>query len=102
MPRDAPPGAVRFAHAMGSVVTRRRSLGFAQSSLMVSFGGLLLGVTVIAVLWPRVLAFPLAVLTAWLGAALVINGLRLRHKRARPAAPPTPSGGPPTSVPNER
>ena len=95
-------GAVRFAHAMGSVVTRRRSLGFAQSSLMVSFGGLLLGVTVIAVLWPRVLAFPLAVLTAWLGAALVINGLRLRHNRARPAAPPTPSGGPPTSVPNER
>ncbi len=82
-------GAVRFAHAVGSVVTRRRSVGFAQSSLMVSFGGILLFLTVVAVLWPRVVAFPLGALTAWLGAALVVNGVRLRRNRARPAGSPT-------------
>ena len=85
-------GAVRFAHAVGSVVTRRRSLGFAQSSLMVSFGGILLALTAVAVLWPRVVAFPLGALMAWLGAALVVNGVRLRRSRARPPGSPKPNG----------
>jgi cardiolipin synthase len=76
-------GAVRFAHAIGSVVTRSRAVGFAQSSLMTAFGGVMLGVTAIAVLWPRAVAFPLAFLMAWLGAALVVQGVRLRRKRAR-------------------
>ena len=90
-------GAVRFAHAVGSVVTRRRSLGFAQSSLMLAFGTVLLALTAIAVLWPRVVAFPLGALMAWLGAALVANGVRLRRRRARASAPPKPNGAAPQS-----
>lgn len=85
-------GAVRFAHAVGSVVTRKRSLGFAQSSLMVASGAVFLALTAIAVLWPRVVAFPLGALMAWLGAALVVNGMRLRRRRARAPLPPPTNG----------
>jgi len=76
-------GAVRFAHAVGNVIIRSRLVGFAQSSLMVVFGALLLALTAVSVLWPRVVASPLAVLAAWLGVALVVNGVRLRRRRRR-------------------
>jgi cardiolipin synthase len=76
-------GAVRFAHAVGSVVRRRRTLGFAQSSLMAVFAGILLASAAIAALWPRVVALPLAAVMAWLGATLMLRALRLRRRRAR-------------------
>ncbi|HZL19157.1 MAG TPA: phospholipase D-like domain-containing protein [Polyangia bacterium] len=76
-------GAVRFAHAVGNVIIRSRVVGFAQSSLMVAFGALLLALTAVSVLWPRVVASPFAVLAAWLGVALVVNGVRLRRQRRR-------------------
>ncbi|HEY4185174.1 MAG TPA: phospholipase D-like domain-containing protein [Polyangia bacterium] len=77
-------GAVRFAHAVGSVVSRRRALGFVQSSLMAAFGGILVAVAAVAVLWPRVVAMPLAVLAAWLGLAMIVNAIRLRLSRRQP------------------
>lgn len=76
-------GAVRFAHAVGNVVARRRALGFAQSSLMGAAGGVLLAFAIITVLWPRVVAVPFAGLMAWLGAALLLNAVRLRRRRVR-------------------
>src|SRR3569623_2475774 len=76
-------GAVRCAHAGGTAVTRRRALGFAQSSLMASFGGLLAALAAVAALWPRVIALPLAVLMAWLGVAMLINAVRLRQRQPR-------------------
>lgn len=76
-------GAVRFAHAVGNVVMRRRVVGFAQSSLMAAFAGTLLALAAITVLWPRVVALPLAALTAWLGVTLMVSAIRLRQRRAR-------------------
>ena len=76
-------GAVRFAHAVGTAVTRRRALGLVQSSLMGTFGGVLLAVAAVAILWPRVVAIPMAVLMAWLGVAMLINAIRLRQRRTR-------------------
>lgn len=77
-------GAVRFAHAVGTAVSRRRALGFAQSSLMAIFGAVLVALAAVAVLWPRVVALPLAVLMAWLGVAMLINAVRVRLRRTRP------------------
>jgi cardiolipin synthase len=76
-------GAVRFVHALGTVVTRRRALGFTQSSLMAAFAGVLLVLAVITLAWPRVVAVPLAMTLAWLGAALLVSAIRLRRRRAR-------------------
>jgi cardiolipin synthase len=77
-------GVVRFAHAVvGSVVGRRRSLGFARSRLMTLCAGALLASAAIAVLWPRVVALPLAVVMGWSGATLMVRAIRLWRRRAR-------------------
>ena len=48
---------------------------------MAAFGGALLALTAITVLWPRIVSTPFAVLTAWLGAALIVNAIRERLRR---------------------
>jgi len=71
-------GAVRFAHAVvDTVVGRRRSLGFAKGRLMALCAGALLASAAIAVLWPRVVALPLAVVMGWAGATLMVRAIRL-------------------------
>jgi cardiolipin synthase len=72
-------GAVRFAHAIGAAVSRRRTLGFAQSNLLAVSGCMLLVLAAIAGLWPRVVAWPLAVLGAWLGCSLLWRSVTLRR-----------------------
>jgi cardiolipin synthase len=88
-------GVVRFAHAVvGSVVGRRRSLGFARSRLMALCAGALLVSAAIAVLWPRVVALPLAVVMGWSGATLIVKaiihwrrGARLRREADKVLTP---------------
>ena len=77
-------GAVRFAHAVvDTVVGRRRSLGFAKSRLMAICAGALLVSAAIAVLWPRVVALPLAVVMGWAGATLMVRAIRIWRQRAK-------------------
>lgn len=76
-------GAIRFAQALGTVVTRRRGLGFAQSSLMALVALFFLALAGVAVLWPKAVAMPLAVLFTWLGVPLLVSAVRLRRRRAR-------------------
>jgi cardiolipin synthase len=77
-------GVVRFAHAVvGSVVGRRRSLGFAKSRLMALCAGALLASAAIAVIWPRVVALPLAAVMGWSGATLMVRAIRHLRRSAR-------------------
>jgi cardiolipin synthase len=77
-------GAVRFAHAVvDTVVGRRRSLGFARSRLMAICAGALLASAAIAVLWPRIVALPVAVVMGWAGASLMVRAIRLWRQRGR-------------------
>jgi cardiolipin synthase len=74
-------GVVRFAHAVvGAVAGHRRSLSFARSRLMVFCAGALLASAAIAVLWPRVVALPLAVVMGWAGATLMVRAIRHRRQ----------------------
>jgi hypothetical protein len=41
---------------------------------------LLLGLGVVAILLPRVLVYPLAMISLWIGAALLLRGYRLRRR----------------------
>ncbi len=71
-------GALRVGNAVGSVLTARRVHGPAERWLM-GEGGLLL--TVLAALgfvWPRLLAWPLAAFSLWLGLALLVRAVRRR------------------------
>ena len=78
-------GAVRFAHAVGTVLGARRTLGFALGNLMSVCGGALLAMTAIALLWPRVIAIPVALVMGWTGLSLLVRAIRLWRGRRRRA-----------------
>jgi len=48
---------------------------------MFSVAWLLLLLTAVAILWPRVLAVPVAVLGGWMAISLLIRAYRLRRRR---------------------
>jgi cardiolipin synthase len=77
-------GVIRFAHAVvGTVVGRRRSLGLARSHLMVASAGALLVCGAIALIWPMVVALPLAVVMGYSGATLMVRAIRHWRRCAR-------------------
>jgi cardiolipin synthase len=78
-------GALRIGNALGSVLAARRVHGSAERWLMAE-GGLLLAVLAgLGFVWPRLLAWPLAAFSLWLGLALLA-----RAARRRAAASPSP------------
>jgi cardiolipin synthase len=71
-------GAVGIGNAIGAAITNRRVLGPAEARLMVVSALLLLALAVVAMLWPRVIAAPFAVLGAWFAVALLVRAYRMR------------------------
>ncbi|HXG17766.1 MAG TPA: phospholipase D-like domain-containing protein [Methylomirabilota bacterium] len=72
-------GAIGLGNAVGAALTNRRELGPAEAKLMASGGLVLLVLAVIALLWPRLLTAPLALLGLWIAAGLLHRAYRL-HK----------------------
>jgi hypothetical protein len=70
-----------MANAVGAAMTNHRVLGPAESRVLVVSGVALLAITALAVVWPAALAFPLAVLTMWIGASLLWRAIRLGTRR---------------------
>ena len=80
-------GAVSVGSALSAALTNRRALGAAESGLLVKVGALAIAFAFAAALWPRVIAWPLAVLGAWLGIAWFMKAHSLRRRaRKREAA----------------
>jgi cardiolipin synthase A/B len=87
----AAAGALRVGNALGSVLAARRIHGPAERWLMAE-GGLTLALLAGgAFMWPRLLAWPFAAFSLWLGIALLARAAR--RKAANPALGPRP--GPP-------
>lgn len=74
----AAAGALRIGNTMGAAITERRVLGPAEAGLLLTSGAVLLIVTAVAFVFPRLLIAPMALLSAWLGISFVVKGLRLR------------------------
>lgn len=74
-------GAVRLGHAIGAALTDRRVLGPVESRLAAVAGLLLCSLGALFAIFPRALAYPVAVLAAWVGVALVWKGIKLRRMR---------------------
>jgi cardiolipin synthase A/B len=88
----AAAGAMSVGAAVGAALTRRRVLGPAEANLLAAAAVVLIAVAVVAVIWPWVLALPIAVIAAWLG---IVMGLRaLRLWRERKSTRMRPGGGP--------
>ncbi|NII10537.1 phospholipase D-like domain-containing protein [Oleiagrimonas sp. C23AA] len=75
----AAAGALRLANTVGAALTRRRVLGRAETG-PIAGGALALGVLgILALIWPAVLGWPLAVIFLWLSLSLSARWWRLRR-----------------------
>jgi len=76
-------GAMRIGSAVSAAVTNRRVLEPVEGHIALSAGAGLALLAVLAVLFPRALAYPVAAVAAWLGATLFSRGLGLVRERRR-------------------
>jgi cardiolipin synthase len=74
----AAAGALRVGNALGSVLAARRLHGPAERWLMAEGGLVLALLAALGFLWPRLLAWPLAAFSLWLGLALLARSARRR------------------------
>jgi cardiolipin synthase len=84
----AAAGALRLANSIGAAITNRRLLGPAESGPLLLGGAVLLGCAVLALVWPRLVAWPLAALAIWIGASLVARYAATRRRSPTPADEP--------------
>jgi cardiolipin synthase len=70
-------GAIGIGSAIGAAMTNHRLLGPAEARILGIAGAALVLLAVLAALWPRLVAVPLAGLSAWVAAALLIRAWRL-------------------------
>ena len=76
----AAAGAIQIGRTVGAAITNRRPLGPAEARIMGASGLLLLAASVVAVLWPRVVSWPLAVIGVWVAASAFIRAFHLRRE----------------------
>lgn len=74
----ATAGAIRLGSAVGSAITDRRKLGRAERPLVVGAALLFLVIAALALFWPRVVAWPIGILLAWLAIVLTWQAIRMR------------------------
>jgi cardiolipin synthase len=76
----AAAGAIQIGRTVGAAITNRRPLGPAEARIMGAAGLLLLAASVIAILWPRIISWPLAVIGVWVSIAAFIRAFRLHRE----------------------
>src|SRR6185437_13900421 len=74
-------GAIRLSNTVTAAVTDRRVLASADSRAIAFAGAVLVALAIVAVLWPRVFAIPIAILSLWFGGAMLLQSYRLRAHR---------------------
>lgn len=89
----AATSAVRWANSVGAALTSRRELGPTESRLMAVAGAALALLALVAFLWPRVVAIPIALVAFWVGVSSLIRAWRLSRRRTAPASKPLPVAG---------
>ena len=77
----AAAGAFSVGSALGAALTDRRILGPAEAGLLFLMAGVSLVIGVLAALWPRALAWPVALVAMWSGIAWAAKGISLRRGR---------------------
>jgi cardiolipin synthase len=80
----AAAGAMRIANSVGAAIANRRVLGRSETSLLVIGGAVLVASAVVGFLWPRIIAWPLAVLALWIGASLFVQCIDAKPKKPSP------------------
>lgn len=87
-PARAAASALRLANTVGAAMTNRRVLGATEGGILLGGALLLLGGAAVAVFFPRVLAWPLAVLALWSALSLILKYVAAtRSAKAADSAP---------------
>jgi len=82
----AAAGMVRIANVVGAAFTHRRVIEPVEARITVAVGGMLLALAILFALFPRLIAYPLVGLGAWVGTALLYQGVKLHRARVRQQA----------------
>jgi len=77
----AAAGALRLANSIGAAISNRRVLGRAEAGPLLAAGIALLAAAALAALWPRLIAWPLALLGLWIGASLIARYVGVRRQK---------------------
>ena len=77
----AAAGVLRIGNTVGAAISNHRVLGPAEARIMFIVAGLLSVLSAVAILWPRMAAFPLALLGGWIAVSLLVRGYRLRTEK---------------------
>jgi cardiolipin synthase len=86
----AAAGAVSVGSALGAALTNRRALGATEAGLLFFVSAIVISIGIVAAFWPRVLAWPLAFICAWLGIAWGAKAVALKRRAQRQAAEAMP------------
>lgn len=93
----AAAGALRIGNTVTAAITNRHILGPAEAGTMGAFGAVLIGIALLALLWPWVIAVPLAILAGWIGISMIARGYELGREADRAAdaaaTPPDDAAG---------
>jgi cardiolipin synthase len=73
-------GAIGLGSTVGAAIADRRVLGPAEARLLGAIGLILLALSIIAVLWPRLVVVPFAIVGVWVALALLVRASRLRRR----------------------
>jgi cardiolipin synthase len=88
----AAAGVVRIANVVGAAFTNRRVLEPVEARITVGAGALLLSLATLFAMFPRFIAYLIALLFAWIASALLVQGYKLHRTRVmRKAATNIPS-----------
>jgi len=79
----AAAGAVRIANVVGAAFTNRRVIEPGEARIAVGAGALLLLLAILFAVFPRVIAYLLALLFAWIATALLVQGYKLHRARLK-------------------
>lgn len=87
-PTRAAAGAMRIGHTFGAVLNGRRTVARAEATTLIWGAAIAVAIAFIAVKWPRVIAVPIGVIVAWLGAAWAVRAWKLVRRRPETTDPP--------------
>jgi cardiolipin synthase len=82
----ATAGAIRVGSAVSAALGGHRVLRPAEASLLIGGGLGLFALAAVTLVFPWILAVPVAVAAAWLGVTLFVDGLKLRSARDKAGA----------------
>jgi cardiolipin synthase A/B len=77
--RRAAAGAIGVGSTIGAAITNRRPLGPAEARVLASSGAILVVFAAAIMWWPKVAAFPLAIVCAWIALSLILAAWKLHR-----------------------